>query len=114
MPQLKTGQIKGLVQTGSERWPDLPDVPTMAEAGIPDAVSETFQALFAPGGTPREIIDRLAKECTASVNEKETQDLLWQAGLAVTGKGPDAMRARIAEEIPMWKEVVDKAGIKPD
>jgi tripartite-type tricarboxylate transporter receptor subunit TctC len=114
LPQINGGILKGLVQTGKERWSDLSNVPTMAEAGIADAVSETFQALFAPGGTPSEIMDRLVKESIASLNQREIRDLLWQAGLAVTAKGPDAMRARIAEEIPMWRGIIEKAGIKPE
>ena len=59
---IKSGALRPLVQTGQERWPDLPDVPTMEQAGIPNAVVETTQMLLAPAGTPQPIIDRLAKE----------------------------------------------------
>ena len=63
---IQSGKLKALVQTGEKRWPDLPDVPTMQEAGIPNAVVETTQMLLAPAGTPRPIIDRLAKEVKRS------------------------------------------------
>ena len=114
MPQIAGGILKPIVQTGRERWPDLPNVPTMAEAGIPDAVSDTFQALFAPAGTPPEAMARLTKESIAVLGQKEVKDALWTAGLKVTAAGPDALRARIAHEVPMWRDVIEKAGIKAE
>ena len=102
------------MQTGKERWPDLPNVPTTTEAGIQDAVSDTFQALFAPAGTPPEVVAKLAKEAIAVLGQKEVKDALWTAGLKVTAGGPDALRARIAQEVPMWRDVIEKAGIKAE
>jgi tripartite-type tricarboxylate transporter receptor subunit TctC len=114
MPQIAGGLLKPIVQTGKERWPDLPNVPTMAEAGIQDAVSETFQALFAPAGTPPEIVSRLSKEAITVLGQKEVRDALWTAGLKVTASGPDVLRARIAQEVPMWRDIIEKAGIKAE
>jgi tripartite-type tricarboxylate transporter receptor subunit TctC len=114
MPQIAGGLLKPIVQTGKERWPDLPNVPTMAEAGIADAVSETFQALFAPAGTPPEVVSRLSKEAIAVLGQKEVRDALWTAGLKVTAAGPDVLRARVAQEVPMWRDIIDKAGIKAE
>ena len=114
MPQIAGGLLKPIVQTGKERWPDLPNTPTMAEAGIQDAVSDTFQALFAPAGTPPEVISKLAKEIIVVLGQKEARDALWTAGLKVTAGGPDALRARIAQEVPMWRDVIEKAGIKAE
>lgn len=114
MPQIAGGLLKPIVQTGRERWPDLPNVPTMAEAGIPDAVSDTFQALFAPAGTPPDVVSKLAKESIAVLGQKEVIDALWTAGLKVTASGPDALRARIAREVPMWRDVIEKAAIKAE
>ena len=114
MPQIAGGLLRPIVQTGKERWPDLPNVPTMAEAGIQDAVSETFQALFAPAGTPPEVVSRLSKEAIAVLGQKEVRDALWTAGLKVTAAGPDALRARVAQEVPMWRDIIEKAGIKAE
>ena len=114
MPQIAGGLLKPIVQTGKERWAELPDVPTMAEAGINDAQSETFQAFFAPAGTPQDVVDRLAKESIAILGQREVRDALWTAGLKVTAGGPDVLRARIAQEVPMWREVIEKAGIKAE
>ena len=114
MPQIAGGLLKPIVQTGKERWADLPNVPTMAEAGISDAVSDTFQALYAPAGTSPEIVDRLAKECIAILGQREVIDALWTAGLKVSSGGPDVLRARIVREVPMWRDVIEKAGIKAE
>jgi tripartite-type tricarboxylate transporter receptor subunit TctC len=112
MPQIKAGKIKGLALTGRERWPDLPDLPTLAESGFPDVIAETWQALFAPVGTPAPVVERIARETIAILQRKEIVEHLRKVGLLVTGKGPDALRARIAEEVPRWKEVIAKSGIK--
>src|SRR5215510_3363703 len=59
---LSAGKVRPIAVSSKTRWPDLPDVPTLDELGIKDAESDTFQALFAPAGTPLAVIDRLAKE----------------------------------------------------
>ena len=109
---IQSGKLKALVQTGETRWPDLPDVPTMQEAGIPNAVVETSQMLLAPAGTPQPIVDRLAKEVKAIMNKPDVREKMLKASFAVQFEGPEQLRARIAREVPMWKELVDRAGIK--
>ena len=111
---IKSGALKALVQTGQERWPDLPDVPTMEQAGIPNAVVETTQMLLAPAGTPQPIIDRLAKEVLAIMNKPDVRERMLTASFAVKFEGPDQLRARIAREVPMWKELVERAGLKAE
>ncbi len=113
LPQIKAGKIRPLVQSGRERWPDLADVPTLVESGYKDAVAETWQGFLAPAGTPPAIVDRLARETVAILRRPEIAERFKQVGLAVVGKGPEALRARIAEEVPRWKEVIEKGGIKP-
>lgn len=112
MPHIKAGTLKALVQTGKERWFDLPDVPTLAEAGVPNAASETFQALFAPAGTPKEIVDRLATEVIAILKAPDVREKLRNTGFEPAGVGPDALHARIAEEVAMWREVITRTGLK--
>jgi tripartite-type tricarboxylate transporter receptor subunit TctC len=112
LPHIKSGALKALVQTGAERWTDLPDVPTMAEAGIPNAVSETFQILLAPAGTPRPVVDRLAQESMAAMARGDVRERLLAAGFGPTAKGTDYLRQRIADEVPMWRSVIEQAGIK--
>jgi tripartite-type tricarboxylate transporter receptor subunit TctC len=101
-----------IVQTSAGPWPELPGVPTMAQAGIPDAVVDTTQMLLAPAGTPQPVIDRLAKEVLAIMRKPEVRDKMMKASFEVKPEGPEALAARIAREVPMWKDIVDKAGIK--
>lgn len=108
---ISSGQLKALVQTGESRWPDLPDVPTMQEAGIPDAVIETSQMMLAPAGTPEPIVARLSEATKAILDKPEVKARMLQAGFAVKYEGPAALHARMSREVPMWQEVVDRAGI---
>ena len=109
---IQSGKLKALVQTGQGRWPDLPEVPTMHEAGIPNAVVETTQMLLAPAGTPKPIIERIAKEVRVILNKPDVRERMLKASFAVKFEDPDELAARIAREVPMWKELVDRAGIK--
>ena len=67
---IQSGTLKALVQTGKDHWPDLPNVPTMEEAGIPNAVVDTSQVLLAPAGTPQDIVERLARETRDPAEER--------------------------------------------
>jgi hypothetical protein len=96
----------------SAPWPDLADVPSLEELGIRDAVSDTFQGIYAPAGTPPPIIDRLVTELTAILGRDDVREKFTRAGLPVVAEGPDAFRARIAREVPMYKEIIDQAGLK--
>jgi tripartite-type tricarboxylate transporter receptor subunit TctC len=109
---IQSGKLKALVQTGEKRWPDLPDVPTMQEAGIPNAVVETSQMLLAPVGTPQPIIGRLAKEVSAILNKPDVRERMLKASFAVQYEDPAQLGARIRREVPMWKELVERAGVK--
>jgi tripartite-type tricarboxylate transporter receptor subunit TctC len=113
LPQVKSGKIKPLALTGRERWSELPELPTLVELGFKDVVAETWQGFFAPAGTPDAIVDRFAKETVAILQRPDATEKFHQVGLVVVGKGPDALRARLAEEVPRWKEVIEKGGIKP-
>ncbi len=111
---IRSGQLKGLAQTGAEHWVDLPDVPTMAEAGIPNAVIETSQMFFAPAGTPETVIKRLTDETRAILQKPDIKEKMLKAGFAVKYEGPDELHARMVREIPVWKEIVERAGLKKD
>lgn len=109
---LEGGKVRPIAVTAKKRWPDLPDVPTLDELGIKDAESDTFQALFAPAGTPQPIIDRLAKEIGKILAEPGMKAKYVKLGLPVVAEGPEAFRARIAREVPMYKEIIDNAGLR--
>lgn len=109
---LSGGKVRAVAVTSKIRWPDLPDVPTLDEIGIKDAESDTFQGLFAPAGTPKPIVDRLAKEIGKILADPEIKAKYAKLGLPVLAEGPDQFRARIAHEVPMYKEIIDKAGLQ--
>jgi tripartite-type tricarboxylate transporter receptor subunit TctC len=106
------GTLRAIATTGKQRWPELADVPTLEELGIANAESDTFQAILAPAATPQPAVERLAKELTALLNQPDIREKYRKAGLAVTAEGPQAFRARIAREVPMYKDIIDKAGLK--
>ena len=112
IPLIDAGKVRPIAVTSRERWPDLPDAPSLEELGIRDAVSDTFQGIYAPGGTPQPIIDRLVKELSAILSRDDVREKFTKAGLPVVAEGPDAFRARIAREVPMYKEIIDQAGLK--
>jgi tripartite-type tricarboxylate transporter receptor subunit TctC len=114
MPQMQAGTLRALAVTGRARWVDLPNIPTLEEAGIPNATTESWQGLLAPAGTPQEIIERLAREAMAILRRPDIRARLRNAGFAATGEGAEVLRARIAEEVPRWKEVIEKTGLKFD
>jgi tripartite-type tricarboxylate transporter receptor subunit TctC len=111
---IRAGMVKALVQTGAERLPDLPDVPTMQEAGIPNAVVETWQMLLAPAKTPEPVIAKLTEVTRAAMTDPEVQARIRKTGVQPGYAGPEQLHARMAKEMPMWKEIVDRAGIKQD
>ncbi len=111
-PQIKAGTVKGLAVTGTTRWHDLPDIPTMIEAGYPDFVFDTYTALMAPAKTPPEIVARLEKTALDILNKPEMKERLTKAGFEVTAKDGKGHAARIAKEVPMFRQIIEQAGIK--
>lgn len=109
---IQAGTLIPLAVTGASRWPDLPDVPTLQEAGVANAVAETWQGILAPAGTPPQIVARLSKELVAIVQLPEIKERLRNAGYSATGEGPEAFARLLAEEVPKWKEVIQLAGGK--
>jgi tripartite-type tricarboxylate transporter receptor subunit TctC len=111
---VKSGQLRALAVTGAKRWFSLPDVPTMIESGYPGFVSDTFNALFAPAGTPAPIVDVLAKASQSSMQTPEALEQAHNAGFEVVAGTPEQLTARLASEIPAVKELVARIGIKSE
>jgi tripartite-type tricarboxylate transporter receptor subunit TctC len=112
MSQIEAGKMRPIAVTSDKRWGDLPNVPTFDELGVKDAVSDTFQGVFAPAGTPQPVIDRLVKELDLILARPDVKEKFIKAGLPVVAEKPDVFRARIAREVPMYKEIIDKGGLK--
>jgi tripartite-type tricarboxylate transporter receptor subunit TctC len=111
-PHIKSGALRALAVTGEKRWFDLPDVPTMIEAGYPDIVSETFQGMYAPAGVPDAIVQRIATETLAVLKEPEIAERLRAVGFDVRAAGPQGLAARVAREVPMWRDLIEQSKIE--
>ncbi len=114
MAHIKDGTLRALAVTGTSRWPDLPQVPTVSEGGLPGFSSDTFQALLAPAGTPPAIVTRLAQEFRAALLIPEVKTRLEQIGFTVSPLGPEALRERIEREVAMYRDLIRRAGIRPE
>ena len=112
-PHIVAGTVKGLAVTGEKRWFDLPGVPTMVESGYPGFVLDTYVMVLLPAKTPPEIAQRLSAATRKVLQSEETRAKLRMVGLEVTASGADELKARIAREQPLWREVVQIAGITP-
>jgi tripartite-type tricarboxylate transporter receptor subunit TctC len=106
------GKLRPLAVTSKQRWAPLPNVPTLEEVGVKNAESDTFQGIFVAAGTPQPIIDRLAKELASILASPDIKEKFVKIGLPVVAEGPAAFRARVQREVPMYKEIIDKAGLR--
>ena len=110
--QIDSGLLRPLAQTGKTRWPEMPNVPTLDELGIKNAETDTIFGVWVPAGTPQPIIDRLAKEIAKILKQPDIVERYRKVGAPVIAEGPEAFKARIAREVPMYKQIVEKAGLK--
>jgi tripartite-type tricarboxylate transporter receptor subunit TctC len=108
---IRSGNLIALAQTGAEHWHDMPNVPTMAEAGVPNAVVETEQMCLAPAGTSPDIIKRLSDEIRTVLAKPDVKDRMLNAGFMVRYEGPEQLHALMVREIPQWAEIVERAGL---
>jgi tripartite-type tricarboxylate transporter receptor subunit TctC len=112
-PHIKVGTLRCLAITGESRWPDMPDVPTMTEAGYKDfAFIETYIALLAPSRTPPEIVKWLETETLKILSTPEMKAKLFKAGFLVRPKGAAIAWTRIIKEMDVYKTIIEHAGIK--
>jgi tripartite-type tricarboxylate transporter receptor subunit TctC len=109
---IKEGNLRGLAVTAAKRSAALPDVPTMAEAGIPDQEAETINGLLAPAGTPNEIIGRINRDTVDALSLPDVKERLSALGFEPTTSTPAAFGARIKSEIAKWDKVVRAANIR--
>jgi tripartite-type tricarboxylate transporter receptor subunit TctC len=112
LSQVPQGRLKALAVTTSKRIPQLPDVPTMQEAGVAGYDASVWLALLAPAGTPRDVVMKLNSEIAKLMASPETQKALFDAGVEVAPSTPEAMTAYMSQELVRWGKVVKDIGIK--
>ena len=112
MPNLEAGKVRPLAIAGPVRLPGLPNVPTFAELGLPGMVSDSWNGLLAPAGTPQPIIDKLAAAVMKAVKSKEFKDALIPQGAVLIGNSPSEFRAQMQTEVAHWSEQFKKIKIE--
>ncbi|MEO5595858.1 MAG: tripartite tricarboxylate transporter substrate binding protein [Lysobacteraceae bacterium] len=113
-PLVKDGRLKALAITTAERSPLMPDVPTVAEAGVPGYELVGWYGLLAPAGTPKEIVNKLNQALDQALHEKDVLDKLTAAGFQVEGGKPERLGQLMRSESTKWGQVVKDANIKVD
>jgi len=111
---IKSGRLRGLAVTTPQRISALPELPTVAEAGVPGYEVVLWHGLVAPRGVPRAIVDRLNRDANEVLKAKDMGDLLATDGVAPKGGTSEQFRATIKADIERWREVVKQANIKVD
>ena len=114
LPQVQSGKLNALAVTDAKPSPAAPQLPTVAASGLPGFEALQWFGLFAPTGTPREVISRLNNEVSKALQLPEVQDKLKGLGLQVVGSGPDAFAQFIQAEVSKWGKIVKESGAKVD
>jgi tripartite-type tricarboxylate transporter receptor subunit TctC len=112
LAQVPQGRLKALAVTTAKRIPQLPDVPTLQEAGVSGYEASVWLALLAPAGTPRDIVDKLNSEIGKLMASADTKKALFDAGVEVAPSSPEAMSDYMVSEMVRWGKVVKETGIK--
>jgi tripartite-type tricarboxylate transporter receptor subunit TctC len=111
MAQVPAGRLKALAVTTSKRIPQLPDVPTMQEAGVPGYNASVWLGLLAPAGTPKEVVMKLNAEIAKVLSAADTKKELYAAGVETDISSPEALNALMVQELDRWGKVIKDAGI---
>ena len=111
VPHIKTGKIRILAVTGTRRVPAMPEVPTVAEAGVPGSEFTIWFAMYAPSGTPKTIISRLNQVIVESLAAPETREQLAKAGVDPESSTPEELGKYLRSEIARWAKVIKASGI---
>ncbi len=109
---IQAGQVRAIALAATERAEQIPDVPTFAEEGVKDQEADTLTGIVAPAGTPREIVELLAREIARSVGKPDVRERLAALGFKPVANTPDEFTARIKLEIDKWGKVVRDANLR--
>ena len=113
-PHVKAGRLKPIAVTSAQRAPSLPDVPTMAESGLPKFEAVSWIGALVPTGTPKEIVDKIHTDLVAVLRMPEVKEQLAQSGAVVVGDTPEQFASWNHNEIAKWSKAVQLSGAKAD
>ena len=114
LPHFKTGKLVGLGITSSSRDPTLPDVPTIAESGLPGYELLEYQGIVAPAGTPGAVISRLHQEIVKALASPDLKERFTSSGTYVVGSTPEEFAIHLKKQLTTWAKVIKAAGIRLD
>ena len=114
LPHVKAGRMRLLAVAGAKRSPALPDVPTVAEAGVPGFEASTWYPLLAPAATPRAIVGRIHGDIVRILKQPDVQERLTGLGIEIVGSSPEELARHIRAEIPKWAKVIKQSGARVD
>lgn len=114
LPHIKSGKLRVLAYTASKRWPAMPDLPTVAEAGVPGYQFDgAWHGIFAPAKTPGAVVARFQSEVRKAIETPQAREFLVAGGFEPMGDSPDEFRKFVAAELKKWAELAQIARLKP-
>ena len=114
LPHIKAGRLRALAVASLQRSSQLPEAPTLSEAGLTGFQSNTDYALYAPARTPKEVVSRLNRETNAVLQQADVRAKLAALGIEASGSTPEAMQAEVVSELEKWAKVMKAANVKPE
>ena len=114
LQNVRTGTVRALAQSGTMRSPLLPDVPTMAEAGLPGYEAVVYNALLGPAGLPPDIVKKLQAEVAKAGRRPDVQQTFTRLGITMTSSTPEQLADFIAIETAKWVKIIRETGIKTE
>lgn len=112
LPHIRAGRLRALGMSSAERSPIAPDIPTIAESGVPDFVASVWYGFLAPSNTPRSIVQRLNTEIAAVIKDPEIHKLLTDQGIDPVSSTPEEFARLIATDVEKWAKVVKESGAR--
>ncbi len=114
LPHVKAGKLRAIAVTSAKRWPALPEVPTIAESGIPEYEVTNWYGLLAPAGTARQIVERLHDDFAEVVRMQDVAKAFVNSGADPVGSTPQQFNAHLRSEFAKWTRVIKDAGVRPN
>ena len=113
LPHVESGKLRALAVTSARRFASVPNLPTMAEAGVPGYEAVSWNGIAAPAGTPKDIVVRIQGEIARVLQLPDIKERFFKDGIEPVGSTPEQFAAHIRSERAKWEKVVERAGIKP-